>query len=452
MRRSLLVFLTSLLPLSGFSASDYPKMPSTFFPDGELNHTQLNNDQYELVVDKHFSPHASSVDLLSLHRSLELVDEVLGPNDENRLAFSSKLTRSTELFMVWLPLNYMTTVVQHEIFGHGYRIRDLGKARASVEDYSFNLPPPYGPGGAATMYSYNPANFSSPQEYNAIAIGGVEANGILANTMKEQWVEKGAFSARQSMLYLFAQHDISMYVSSLGPEEDDEEDGHDINRYLKMLQLTYPGYTLSKNSLKRMARIGIFDPFSYIALYGWFHYTATGKETPLPMFHFDNFSYLPSARLGLTPFGPEYIVDNYIRYKDKPAYFYLKDGKFAGNRYLGLGIHAPELFSHRCHSLGLKLDLWRQPKLLTRQEWLGENVSRINPNTPFDDINPSLIPSNAAKHDLVPGFAASGIYNFQMQPSSFSFHLELGYKSQGFLPGESLRSGPLAKIALSARF
>ena len=150
--------------------------------------------------------------------------------------------------------------------------------------------------------------------------------------------------------------------------------------------------------------------------------------------------YLPGVRLGLTPFGPEYFIENYLLKGHDPIYFYLKGGAHAGNGYYGLGFYAPKIWSLRGWSLGARFDGWRQPRLLLFQG----NVPFLEID--FDvkpDPNDPLYPYSE-QHEIRYGAAGSLIGTYQGERSGFE--AELGYKAQGFLPGYSLRSSPVARL------
>ncbi len=107
------------------------------------------------------SPYAGGEDLLFAIRILEKAETyMLG---KSPIVYSkstyARFWRLSELVGLWLPINYFAMLVQHEIFGHGYRIRDLNTRHiAKVDGYSFEMPPPYGPGGAATYFLSPPSS------------------------------------------------------------------------------------------------------------------------------------------------------------------------------------------------------------------------------------------------------------------------------------------------------
>lgn len=395
---------------------------------------------YEICWDINWSPYAGGQDLLFALRLIEKGETTL--LEKSSIAYSKSMQartfRLSELIALWLPLNWLAILVQHEVFGHGYRIRDIPTAR--VTGYAFDAPPPYGEGGAVTYYAIQP-NITTTQG-SAISIAGVEANAILAQLTKLKWLEASKVDPRQSILYLLSEQDLTLYISTLeGPDID--LGGHDLTAYVQTLNQTYPDTLLTTGKLKALAWINLADPLTYYALYSWFHYLSSGKETPLPMIAN---CYLPNLRLGLTPFGPEIFLENYFALPN-PLYAYLKAGHHADNIYLGLGAFAPYLWTHNDWALGLRIDLWRQPKLLL-----------LPGSTPFFDIdfhdtpspNDPLYPSSQ-RHAVRYGGAASLLIRRRLY-KIWGFEGEFGYKAQGFLPGYSLKAYPTIRLAYSLAF
>jgi len=395
--------------------------------------------------DFNFSPYAGGEDLLFATRVLEKAETYMlskSPIAYSKSAYA-RFWRLSELVTVWLPLNYFAMLIQHEVFGHGYRLRDLhSQDRAQVDGYSFEWPPPYGPGGAATYFSISP-NFTTT-EGSAVSSGGVEGTAILAWITKLKWLESGRIDPRQSILYLLSQQDLTLYISTLKSKDISSLAGHDINSYIETLNYTYPEHILSRGRLRSLSWINLADPFTFYSIWAWFHYLSSGKESKIPMI---GSLYLPSLRLGLTPFGPEVFFENFFSRSRIPLYVYVKGGKHSGNAYMGVGVFAPQLWSLYRWKFGLRGDLWRQPKLLLQQ-------GRI----PFEEIDFNQKPNASAplyspseQHEKRFGASGSLITAFKGSERCL-YEMELGYKSQGFLPGYSLFAYPTLRLSLNLVF
>ncbi len=451
--------LKSLLILSVISSTAYaqftqiPTTPKVTADEFVLHRTAppepppkprplLRPATYKIEWDIDMSPYAGGEDLLFATRGIERFETYL--LGKSPLAYSedmyARTWRLSELFMIWLPLNYLTMVVQHEVFGHGYRIRDIGHSRVKVSGYSFGTPPPYGDGGGATSYSFN--NALTTTDETAISMGGVESTAILAWITKLKWLEAGRIDPRQTVLYLLSQHDLNLYIGSLKTAKD--LSGHDIHGYVRSLNYTYPDNILSRGRLRSLSWINVADVFTFYAIYSWFHYLSSGKESKIPMIAS---CYLPGLRLGLTTFGPEVFFENFFVFKRKPLYAYVKGGHHAKNNYYGAGIYAPRLYSFRKWEFGIRADLWRQPQLLLQPGAI--------PITEIDfDIAPSIddpLYPYSQRHAMRFGGAASAIAFFK-GTEQCGFEAELGYKAQGFLPGYSLKASPVVRLAFTLVF
>jgi hypothetical protein len=345
----------------------------------------------------------------------------------------------------WLPLNYLAVVVEHEVFGHGYRIRDINRGRAKVEGYQFNVPPPYGPGGAATSYAVS-AKFTVTEE-SAVAMAGVESTAILSWLTKLKWLESGKIDPRQTALYLLGQYDLTLYIGSLKALNDHEVDGHDIKAYVDSVNHNYTADRLTGRALRSLSWMNLGDAFTYYSVYAWFHYISSGKETSIPMIPVFGYGYLPGIRLGLTPFGPEYFVENFFVKKNQPIYFYAKGGRHAKNNYYGLGMYAPKIWMIGHWAFGLRFDGWWQPKLLLQQG--SQNFLEIDLDEKPDPNNPLY--SFSQQHAMRLGTAGSVLTSFRITGRS-GLEMELGYKTRGFLPGYSLWNSPVTRIYYTLLF
>lgn len=405
---------------------------------------QFHIAPYKLGWDIDFSPYAGGEDILFIHRSIERIEGYF--IGKTAICYSkaadARFWRLAELYMGWLPLNYLATVTQHEVFGHGYRIRDIGRDRAKVKGYSFNSPPPYGEGGAAT--SYNVSAEITTTEESAIAMAGVESTSILALLTKFKWLESNRIDPRQTVLYLLCQHDLNLYIGSLKILDEDEE-GHDIKMYIRSLNYTYTKNFISGARLQSLSWINLGDPFTFYSIYAWLHYFWSGRETRIPMIPIYGWGYLPNIRLGLTPFGPEFFVENVLLKGDKPVYFYLKGGRHAQNRYGGFGFYVPRMWDIYRWMIGFRFDLWRQPKLLLEPGTilfpdidLSEKPDKNNPIYPYSE-----------QHAMRLGWGGSMIFGYR---GKNGFEAELGFKSRGFLPGYALRASPTARLYYTLAF
>lgn len=434
MRSLSFVFLLSLDSL--FSATLFP------IPSEKPKTAEFSEATYKIEVDISMSPYAGGEVLLFGQRALERTfGWAMGSNP---VVYSSRngarMWRLCEEFLLWLPANYFEVVLQHEVYGHGYRLRDLNRVdQAEVLGYDFGIPIPYGSGGGATFFEIS-ENYTTT-EGSMTASAGVESTAILANLTKWKWIEANRIDPRQVFLYLFSQYDLPLYVGSIDGAE--EIDGHDMKIYAEMVNYTYPEKLLDSSLLKALSWINLADPFTYYAIYALFHYISSGEQAPIPMI---GRCYLPGLRLGLTPFGPEIFLENYFRYK-MPLYGYIKAGQHSENSYYGLGFYGTDLWNYTIFHLGLRADVWYQPQLL------------LDPGSiPFSEINFKETPNPlfplypfSQQKQMKWGGAFSLIGKIK-QSSLLGYEIELGGKSEGFLPGYSLRSSLTLRVSTNLLF
>ncbi len=401
---------------------------------------------YAALADIYFSPYIGAEDLLLPIRALSLGEIYWLRNTplETSKDAKSRTWRLSELVSVWLPLNYGAMVIQHEVFGHGYRIRDIDSHSGNVRviGYEIGVPPPYGPGGGGTSYTLSDKITS--MEETTISMAGVEATAILANSTKWKWLIPKRIDPRQCFLYLFSEHDISFYISSIKIIHHKDLSGHDINEYLFWLNLTYPDNHLSKGRLRTLSLITYLDPFTFYSVYALFHFISSGKDTKIPMIPIGKWGYLFGARLGLSPFGPEVFMENYLSSGGRMFYGYIKGGDHADNTYIGAGIFCPVLWKVNTWEFGLRADVWRQPKLLLEP---GSVTLTLLEDLSFEK---PLYPTSE-RHDMSLG-ASLSVLLFHEWTSTFGWELELGGKTEGFLPGYSLFASPTIRGGLTATF
>lgn len=403
----------------------------------------LGSHQFDATVDPYYSPYVGSDALLSLHESIYLLSEVSTSDKENPpRGLKPSFYRFLDCSLFWDPLCYAQTVVQHEVFGHGYRLRSLKDTR--VEGYSFSLPPPFGDGGGATSFSVG--SDLTLGEFQVIGIGGIEAEDILSQEIKKRFIKAGRISRKLSSLYAISRYSgLNYALVPFEPKASFEEyieTGHDIEGYLATLAMLYPNQAISVGHLIKSLLWNLLDPMTYYHMAGSVYYILTGKDMKVPMIPLaKDLSYLPNLSVKLAPYGLETYVENYFLYKDSLVYLYVKAGRFnPDGLYYGMGFEGEDLWRYHQFSLGCRADVWLQPNFLF--DWTLEQVMEgKEPNESFD-ISFKQIPGGS--------FALRGKYGFF--EDKISLFADLGYKSSGYLPGYQLTASPVTRIGCSARF
>ena len=395
----------------------------------------LFSEQYLFIFDARMSPICGAEILYTVHKGLtDAEDHFTKDLSHSCCPWLYSTGRLGEMLLIWGPLNLTMSAIEHEVFGHGYRIRDIGRDLVKVSHYSFDPPFPYGSSGATTAYSSTEPLTSF--EEMAIAVAGTEANAIFGRRIKMHWLQNRQVEPKTSSLYVWSAQDLTIY-SLLTRNKLNMS--HDIQCYKYWLSLTY-GRFLSAKTIKRAALVNLTDTTTYNALWAWWYYVFTGKSASMWLIPMGSYYYLPSARMSLAPYGPEFYWDNYLVKDDSPIYFYARFGSWAYNRYCGAGLEWPRVFGKNGFDIGLRLDAYWQPKMLFKSSpYLDED----------EDVYYGYSKKDLSKH--IPGLLCALIIE-KKWGNLPALYVQAGWKSNGFIPGESLKKAPILKLGFSARF
>ncbi|MCI5052278.1 MAG: hypothetical protein MRY21_03955 [Simkaniaceae bacterium] len=395
------------------------------------------DETYSVLADPLMSPYSMSENWITTHYALTSVeDTTIGPFKSTNGA--GVIGRMGELIFIWGPVNQLMIVTNHEIFGHGYRIRDLGIDFAKVQSYFIRAPFPYNTGGGATTFTIT--NQTQPEQMIDISIAGMEASSILANRLKMNWMQGRQIDGRVATLYLFSQHDTTSYVYSTR-DWPGVEDGNDVGDYVKWFNILHPKGKISINQLRKNVWLNFMDPFTFYSAFAYGKYVALGESAEIYMIPFgDQVYYLPGFRYALAPYGPERYLENYLSVNGAPIYFYLKTGNADRHRSYGLGLEYPKLFIWQYFSLGGRVDLWKQRQTTTPLTFLQViNYGETNRNIPV-------------KNKTLYGVGMYAIAEAKIPNTPVGFLLNLGFKTKGYLPGEALKESLILRFGLTAKF
>ena len=267
---------------------------------------------YDILIDKDFSPVAMSQTLISGNYGFI---SLFGDNKD--LTTPLKVLKGVgELSLSFLTSN-VTLLLQHEVFGHGYRIRDIGSKHVELADpaYSFDF---LGGTGMTSFWRY--PSLTVGQKLS-IDIAGLEGEEILARDLKMKWLENQNVDARTALLYIRTRLATNLYAW-LGSEESSD----DINNYLKGLNILYPTYPMSRSTLNRKLLWNLADPFLLYSILSIGKYLIEGKSLTPPLINFKVLRWLPNLKVELAPYGLEYYLENYFIQNKKAFYIYAKMG------------------------------------------------------------------------------------------------------------------------------
>ncbi len=350
---------------------------------------------YELIVDQYWSPYSGAALNETAFHLYTYLDDTELPSSENKITLLWSLGRTGKLLFESVLSNYLM-LVQHEVFGHGYRARSLGISGIS---YRIDLD-----GGA----TYVPPDQFSTLTYPKLAsidAAGMEATTILSEQVRKTWFKTGKIDRRDGMLFLINSFDEISYIYN--------NTGNDIIEYVGNVNSWYGNNVISEHSLRGKNTWNLFDPSLYYTYYSFFAYIYAGTpHTKMYMFEIKDYKYLPTPRLLLAPYGPEFQLQNHVvTSKNELWEINLRYGNTGGIQSYGLDLIIDPIFIYNEFEFGNKFYLWRQPMFL--QQNYAQGIS-----------------SKIGAAEFV-----SVMYKFEKQWAGFA---ELGYKTAGYIPGDPL--------------
>lgn len=384
--------------------------------------------QNTIMVDPHFSPYSGSANLLFAQQLLIDADDAIFKSNNNKDSTSKVWGRTAEQ-LIFLSINGFADVVQHEVFGHGYRLRELGY---TPKKYTFETELLLFWGGA-TYFTEKEIDSMRVGEMTAVVVAGLEAESIMARDLKMHWIGEGEIEGRLAACYIQAQQSLFWYtlITHLGKLKGDVPSGNDIQAYMFYHNHSYPDGELTRGKLLRWASFNWLDPMTFYAYYSYFYYIAEGKPWSFPMISLgSDLKYLPNVKIGYAPYAPEAYLENFFLHQGNPLYFYFKGGK----RSFGFGIAYDHLYTNRRGSVGFRFDGWNQAVFNTPATMSELEIT----NSAY---RPSL---NQRRWGAALSF--TGKLNVFSKLALFG---ELGGKTSGYLPGYALDKALTARIGLT---
>jgi hypothetical protein len=404
-----------------------------------LDETGTTEEPWDAVVgDQYVTSVASSQSLMGIHRTLYLAqDHVLPPvvweEDTAGRIVAGVLYRLSKGILVDNVLDHLVFLAQHEVFGHGARYRELGYV-----DNSFHLDLffPYGDShGYARIGSATRA--VTDLEIVLRIAGGNEATTVLAHAFRNRWLLERSVHYRDRFLYVASACNLPLYVLGTyagilgGPSND-------ISQYLSLVDETETARAAPPIPLERLAAyslISFADPFLYASLWSYGRYIVTGHAyARMPMLRMGMVEYLPAFNLGLSPFGPEFIMHNYVRSARRLWEATVRVGDPTYSTFFGGSLRVDPVL--------LGLSIGDVPVLLD-----GEVSLWYQPVLPIPDDHPILL---AGIGDGGLGGLIAIATDVAVLPRC-GLTVQLVAKTDGFVPGEPLRGGLYLRAGLSFR-
>lgn len=422
-----------------FSALIMPSVQGLMFSNaGETNASAVYSDYSEQApqvsdsvkppitfsIDRDFSAFTGADLNHSLYKAYMWGDDRWLPStrgDRGRVALVGRFLK----LCLETGLSSFFMVTQHEVFGHGARARE------------FNLPiEQYRIGFQAGHVAFSPAKYNVLHRHEKVmfALGGMEANAVLGQKIRREFLTQGSMDVREALLYLNSWFDQTSYVMSIRRHESDSSNiGHDVKAYLVHLNQWHGREVLNAKKLRHRSLLDCLDPFLYFSVSNLGQYLYEGEQAfDYPALEVGGYRYLAALRNQLTPYGTELQWLNFLTTPERQVIqAYVKYGKTGEHKSWGLGAEIREFYSvtslnqGEAVRLGAKLDLWQQPELLKRAN-TAHGVSKKF----------GLGASVLAAYNLSPGLALNA---------------EFGFKAKGYVIGEPLRSNAIFRLGVAFR-
>jgi hypothetical protein len=335
-----------------------------------------------------------------------------------------------------LPQEQLLLVVNHELFGHGARLRERFDGQI---EYRVDVPEPYGAGGGATFFTFD--REPTVHELLSVSAAGMEGNRVAASLISHQAFREGRMNQRDALRYLGFELDTMNYV--LNTDDEPEREGHDVSGFIQVyneMAEFIGARRVTPRELQREVLVCLANPMLGYALFGIARYVWNGNpEVPVPAVSIAGIRYLPLLRYQLTPYGTEWSLMNELGGRIQSTQVELRVGRSPGARPWGIGIREREVALWRGWRLDIGIEVWRQPRIV-------------------DTITASTASESRAAADArlrlggqVSGRAERplGARLFGLAPTVI---VDLGVKTAGFVPGEPLRAGGIVRAGVGIPF
>ena len=383
--------------------------------------TSILSATQTVMIDPHFSPYSGSANILAAENLLIMGEDKLFPGG-GRNTTGKVWARTAEQFIFWHNFGTMASVTQHEVFGHGYRLRELG-----VRPRKYTITPWGGATYVKVPYSFKVG------EMLAFAVAGLEAEAILSRDLKMQWMQRGEIDGRLTGTYTQAHNSIFWYtlITQMGRLKGEKaSEGNDVDGYIELQNASYTYDHLSIGELTKWTIFNWLDPMTFYSYYAFIYYIFEGKPWKFPMIPIgENIRYLPNVKIEYAPYAPEAYLENFFTFYGKPLYIYLKGGK----RSAGLGFSYDHFILSKRGSIGFRFDGWNQGVFLT--------------SATLRDLDETGTAYRRALKDRDWGAALSARAKLYLGKNA-GLVFEFGGKTRGFLQGYGLKQEIIGRIGL----
>ena len=399
----------------------------------QVSHT-THRTYFPLLFDPGLTMRTGAENVITLQTAIASAeDRLIGTRWFRELNGVNKIGgisgRLAKYAIIDLPVDYFSIVLAHEYFGHGARYREL-----DMDDihYGFDWPPPYGKGGGEAA-NYKSVLIST-HEILSIWEGGIEVQPLINREIGMRWMATNEMNYREASQYFWSFQILYSYIQDTNEDLADGTNNNDPRAYTRIIN-AHAGYTdvnnlkMSVKDLKSKMMLNAANPFVIYSMYSIIKtYLWNGNSTnAVPALRFGNVSYLPALRAELTPFGIQYHLDNYLRFKNMVA---LVDISYGDRTFFdswgGVGVDIRNIYRTPNLSFDLNTNIWKQPELQF-----------------------GLNPTESKGGGIGGAFSVRSYYDFRNSKIPLAAVMEFGYKTTGFLEGYKLDSSPILIIGLA---
>jgi hypothetical protein len=380
--------------------------------------------RYNIIYEKQLGQNFAGENINAGFHILDYTDSLFIPKKiiktENNFAkVINPIFRFSKLFLSnYLITDYAMTM-NHERFGHGYRMLEAG---GSIDKIVYNMPPPFTNEFSYISSTY-PQNFTIQQEL-MYRLGGSETNLVLTDVMRKNILLDKRFNYNFGLAYLYGSNDMPGYTAFVtNPAADPIQYRQNINQL-------YGAELLTRKKMRIYSFIALLtDPINFYAFKSVFYdYIVKGRHSSrIGMIKLSNrLKYLPRFRFEYTPYGPELVYQNYFKLNSKLMLFSFSHSDPNLPNSWRVVANIWNLKSSDNLSFNLSGQIWNQPniefyqndKLIAYVGFGGQFISTVN-------------------------------YDISKDKNLYGFTLQVGYKSTGYAIGEQLNKGLIIRGGLT---
>lgn len=379
--------------------------------------------RYNVIYEKQLGQNFAGENINAGFHLLDYADSLFIPKKiiktENNFAkVINPIFRFSKLFLSnYLITDYAMTM-NHERFGHGYRMLEAG---GSINKIVYNMPPPFTNEFSYISLDY-PSDFTNQQEL-LMLLGGSETNLVSSDIMRKNILLDERFNYNFGLAYLYGSNDMPGYTAFVSNPFGDPI------RYIQGINYEY-GPVLTREKMRTYSFIALLtDPINFYAFKSVFYdYIIKGRHSSrIGMIKLSNrLQYLPRFRFEYTPYGPELVYQNYFKLNSKLMLFSFSHSDPNLPKSWRVVANIWNLKSSDNLSFNLSGQIWDQPniefyqndKLIAYEGFGGQFISTVN-------------------------------YDISKEKNLYGFKLQVGYKSTGYAIGEQLNKGLIIRGGLT---